>query len=135
MIFRGCGCMWNCVMPIGMQLASGLSFISVDIRCFFTPAAHGVSGRPPGTFVAMSQKAAIGGAFGIRRETGTRGSPTTSPPASRFACEKRPASSEGNGSRSARSQLPERSGLPSAVRGGGASMRTRPCASRGTPSS
>ena len=43
-----------------------------------------------------------------------------------------PASSDGSGSGSALSQLPDRSGLPSAVRGAGASIRTRPCASRGT---
>src|SRR5688572_2155678 len=35
----------------------------------------------------------------------------------------------------ARIQTPEKSILPSAVRGGGASARTRPCASRGTDGS
>ena len=64
MILRGWPCVWNCVRPIGRQFASGLSLSFNAIRCFFSSAAHGVSGRPPGTFAPISQKAAIGGEFG-----------------------------------------------------------------------
>ena len=66
--------MWNWVIPIGMQLASGLSLLSVDIRAFFNAAAHGVSGRPPGTLVPISQNAATGGDFGSAGNAGTCGS-------------------------------------------------------------
>jgi hypothetical protein len=45
--------------------------MSVAIRCFFSSAAHGVNGRPPGMFAAISQNAAIGGEFGSGGGAGT----------------------------------------------------------------
>src|SRR5436190_2695884 len=128
MIFRGCGCMWNCVMPIGRQFASGLSLLLDAIRCFLSSTAQGVNGRPPGTLAPMLKKVATGGELGSRGNGATGGSISTSP-APRVPRPPRPDT----GWRSARSQLPERSGFPSGVRGVGASMSTRPCASRGTP--
>src|ERR1043165_6151485 len=91
MILRGCGCMWNCVIPIGIQLASGLSLLSVDMRRFLISAAHGVMGRPPETLVPRSQNAAKGGDFGLAGNSGMRISPDTSPFGSRLV--NNPASS------------------------------------------
>src|SRR5207247_2250608 len=81
-----------------------------------------------GMFAPMLKKVATGGEFGSGGNGETSGSITTEP-ASRVPGPPRPA----GGWRSARSQLPERSGLPSSVRGVGASTSTRPFASRGTP--
>src|SRR6185369_13504999 len=119
-------------MPIGRQFASGLSLLFVAIRAFFRSAAHGVKGSPPGIFAPRSKKVARGGALGSGGNGADRGSTTTAPvaPAPRATT---PATSCGRGSRSPLTQLPERSGLPFAVRGGRASSCTRPCASRGTP--
>ena len=64
MTLRGWPCVWNCVMPIGRQFASGLSLSFTAIRCFFSSVAHGVRGKPLGTFAPSSQKAAIGGELG-----------------------------------------------------------------------
>src|SRR5262249_17527816 len=112
----------------------GLSLSFVAIRCFFTSAAAGVNGRPPGMLVPRSKKVARGGAFGSAAN-GVVGGSTTTPPL-RLVCPRgatTPASSCGKPPRSARVQTPDRSGLPSAVRGTLASITTRPSASRGTP--
>ena len=41
MILRGCGCVWNCMFPIGRQWASGLSFMLSAMRCFLSASAQG----------------------------------------------------------------------------------------------
>src|ERR1700722_16912107 len=121
-----------------MQLASGLSLSFVAILCFFTSAAHGVYGNPPGMFAPSSKNVASGGDFGSVGNGwvgGSTGMPARDAPrpASPSRAPTIPAISEGSGSRSALIQLPERSGFPSGVLGGGAVMTTAPCASRGTP--
>src|SRR5439155_7795216 len=79
-------------------------------------------------FAPMLKKVATGGEFGSGGNGATGGSIITDP-ALRVPGPPRPV----GGWRSARSQLPDRSSLPSGVRGVGASTSTRPCASRGTP--
>src|SRR5437763_10190100 len=59
--------------PIGRQLASGLSFEFVAIRCLRSSAAHGVNGNPSLTFWPMFANAASGGSVGAR--LGTMGPP------------------------------------------------------------
>src|SRR5580693_6605708 len=114
-----------------MQLASGFSLSFVAIRCFFRSAAQPVYGKPPGMLAPRSKNVASGGDFGSGGNgavSGSTGMPAGGAPrpAAPFRAPTMPAISEGNGSRSDRIQLPERSGLPSGVLGGGASMTTRP---------
>jgi hypothetical protein len=97
--------------PIGRQSASGLSFCCTAMRFFFRSAAHGVNGNPSGKAVPISPNVATGGVPG-----GGGGGGAPRPP--------------GFGNLT---QLPARSGLPSAVRGAGASRLTAPSAVRGTP--
>ena len=40
-ILRGCGCVCSCMLPIGRQWASGLSFMLSAMRCFLSAAADG----------------------------------------------------------------------------------------------
>src|SRR5687767_9056076 len=107
--------MWNCVIPIGRQRASGLSLLLAASRCFLSSAAHGVYGRPPDMLAPSSKNVATGGEFGSTGG-GAAPRPRAPPPSPRN-----------------RTQLPDRSGLPLAMRGTGASMRTWPLSSRGTP--
>src|SRR5262245_15838328 len=116
MTLRGWPCMWNCVRPIGRQFASGFSLLLSAIRCFFKSAAHGVSGSPSGMFVPRSPNVATGGVPGGGGGGGVAFAPRPLP---------RP-------SPCARVHSPDKSGLPSAVRGTDASMLTCPFGSFGT---
>src|SRR5262245_5315741 len=97
--------------PMGRHNASGLSFCWTDIRCFFNSAAHGVNGSPSGNPTPTSPNVATGCVPG-----GGGGGGAPRPP--------------GFGNLT---QLPDRSGLPSALRGTGALRLTAPSAERGTP--
>src|SRR5688500_37139 len=81
------------------------------MRFFFSSAAHGVSGRPPGMLRPMSTKVPSGGASGVSDVT-------AGPP-------RRPL----GGTRL--SHVPEKSGLPFGMRGAGALRSGRPSAVRG----
>ncbi len=107
-IFRGCGCSWNWSRPIGRQCASGLSLLWSSLRCFSRSAAHGRSGRPPFMFEPMLKKVAAGGALGS-----DDGAPPR--PVGPFC------------------HSPDRSGLPSGIRGAGAARLGLPSAVFGTP--
>src|SRR5437667_2310347 len=98
--------------PIGRQCASGLSLLFVSFRAFLSSAAHGLNGRPSGNPAPISKNVATGGVPG---GAGT-GVPVVPPPSPRN-----------------RIQIPDRSGLPSAVLGVGASRTGLPSAVRGTP--
>src|SRR5262249_21633123 len=95
-------------IPIGRQLASGLSLLLSARRFFTNSAAHGCSGNQSScVLLATFPRVAIGGAPG--EGVICRGTPGIRP------C-----------------QRPDKSGLPSAVRGTGASKSTPPLAVRGT---
>src|SRR6478609_5099043 len=64
MIFRGCGCMCNCVSPSGRQCASGLSLLPSAVRFARSSFAHGVNGNPSLTAAPMLKNAPSGGALG-----------------------------------------------------------------------
>src|SRR5690606_26690734 len=92
-------------------------------RSLRSARAQGVYGNPPSMFSPASKNAAIGGPS----DSNGTGSVTTSigaPP----PCEPRAPS---RGPLAVRIQSPERSSVPSDVRGGGASIITLPSASRG----
>ena len=98
--------------PIGRQCASGLSFMPSAIRFFLSSAAQGCIGAVlSGRFVPMSKKVASGG-----RSAGTGGG--ASPPRPRPPPP--PAS-----------QMPDKSGFPSAVLGVGAVRLGFPSANLG----
>ena len=80
MNFRGNPCVWNCISPIGRQCASGLSLLLLSCRSFLSAAAHGLIGRPPGTFWPTSRNIAIGGVPG-----GATGAGCTAPAGRRAA--------------------------------------------------
>src|ERR1700704_5814105 len=110
-----------------MQLASGLSLALTSSRCFLISAAHGVYGRPPSMLPPASKKVATGGAFGSNGNGAVAGPRDTPPPARRAAppaAPAPPARPRPGGPLLARIHIPERSGLPSAVRGVGASQFT-----------
>src|SRR5688572_5213332 len=110
-ILRGCECVCSCRKPSGRQCASGLSIELSAMRFFFSSAAHGVSGRPPGMLRPMSTKVASGGASAVSDVS-------AGPP-------RRPL----GGTRL--SHVPDKSGLPFGMRGAGASRFGRPSAVRG----
>src|SRR6185503_11506764 len=101
--------------PIGRQRASGLSLLLSSMRCFRTAAAHGVSGRPSlnptPTFPKLASGIASSDTFG----GGAAPLPRPPPVAHGFA------------------QTPDRSGLPSAVLGVGASRFGLPSGVLGMP--
>src|SRR5215831_8244230 len=101
---------------MGRQFASGFSLLLSAIRCFFNSAAHGVKGKPSDILVPRSPNVAMGGVPG----GGGRGGVV-------FAPRPRPRPSP-----CARVQRPDKSGLPSAVLGAGASMFTWPLGRCGT---
>src|SRR3984893_13221235 len=102
--------------PIGRQCASGLSLLFPALRVFTSSAAHGCSGRPSLTFAPTSRKVVTGG------PTENEGAgPASVPPPAGPSCP------------SPRIQIPERSGLPSAVRGAGAVKSGLPSGVLGTP--
>src|SRR2546425_9585479 len=102
--------------PIGRQCASGLSLLLAARRDFTSSAAHGCSGRPSLTFAPTSRNVVTGGPL----ENEGAGTGRVPPPA-------------GPSCPSPRIQLPEKSGLPSAVRGGGAVKAGLPSGVLGTP--
>src|SRR5262245_768038 len=109
MIFFGNGCVVFCMIPNGRQCASGLSLLLSAIRFLTSSAAHDWYGAPPSTWSPMLPK----------REPEGGNSPV-------------PAAATGAGPPPLIpwmvSQTPDRSGLPSAVRGAGAVMLTLPSA-------
>src|SRR5688572_17897292 len=98
--------------PIGRHHASGLSLLFVSLRVFFNAAAHGWNGRPSGNPAPMSKNVAMGGVPGGAGS----GLAAVPPPWPRSL-----------------TQIPDRSGLPSAVLGAGPSSIGTPLAVRGTP--
>src|SRR5678816_1397487 len=115
-ICRGCPWLWYCIRPIGRHHTSGLSLLLSAMRFFLSSAAHGVIGngypRP-----ATSPKVESGVPSGVVVGGGGAPSPRPRPPPPPPA----------------RIQIPEKSTLPSAVRGVGASRFGLPSAIRGTP--
>src|SRR5688572_20719433 len=101
--------MLNCSRPIGRQSASGLSLLLAAFRTRFSSAAQGWNGSPSLKPAPTSKKVASGGVPG--------------------------GTSEGDAPRevAARTHSPERSGLPSDVRGAGAFSIGLPALSLGTP--
>src|SRR5438093_5269032 len=91
--------------PIGRQRASGLSLLLSAMRCFRTPAAQGVSGRPSLNPTPTLPKLASG--ISSSDTFGGGGAAAPRP---------RPAPPVAHGF----AQTPDRSGLPSAVLGAGA---------------
>src|ERR1700687_3113037 len=102
--------------PIGRQCASGLSLLFAARRAFTSSAAHGCSGRPSLTFAPTSRNVVTGGPA----ENEGAGAASVPPPA-------------GPSCPSPRIQFPEKSGLPSAVRGAGAVKSGLPSGVLGTP--
>src|ERR1700693_325422 len=102
--------------PIGRQCASGLSLLLAALRAFTRSAAHGCNGRPSLTFAPTSRNVVTG----APAENEGAGPGSVPPPA-------------GPRCPSPRIQLPERSGLPSAVRGAGAVRVGLPSGVLGTP--
>src|ERR1043166_3346320 len=127
-------CPFSCPMPIGKQLASGLSLLLSATRFLTNSAAHGRYGAPPsvlapmfpnapptaGTTVGAGPRAAAGCGADVAGVT------PRCPAAAGVAAPPRPRP---NGI----SQTPERSGLPFASRGVGASRLGLPSAAIGTP--
>src|SRR6185295_18867773 len=99
------------MIPIGRQFASGLSLVPLALRCFKSSAAHGLNGRPSLNPAPTLPNVEAGGSPG-----GETGGGATFPPWNH-----------------ALSQSPVKSGLPSAVRGAGASRFGLPSGVRGTP--
>src|SRR5439155_14656748 len=94
------------MLPIGRQWASALSLPLSSMRFFRSAAAHGLSGKPPSSPKPMSQNwFALGGI--VPSSSGAPAAPPT------------PASPPVPNPRATR-QMPDSSGLPSAVLGAGA---------------
>src|SRR5262245_29538651 len=94
----------------GKHLTCGSSFAFFDQRSLTSAASQGWYGNPPGSSTPM---------LTIRRDVvASRGFGGTS---------------GRRGSTSSLVQIPDKSGLPSAVRGAGADMSTPPSVLRGTP--
>src|ERR1700688_1114757 len=102
--------------PIGRQCASGLALLFAARRVFTSSAAQGGSARPSLTFAPTSRKVVTGGPI----ENEGAGPATVPPPA-------------GPSCPSPRIQIPDRSGLPSAVCGAGAVRSGLPSGVLGTP--
>src|SRR5688572_27168338 len=98
------------MMPIGRHTASGLSLLLRAIRFFRRSVAHGVIGKPSLMAPATLRNWATGGA-----PAGAAAGAIPRPPVD------------------APLQTPEKSGLPSAVRGAGAARSGSPLGSFGTP--
>src|SRR5688500_761725 len=102
------------MIPIGRQCASGLSLLLSSLRFFNTSAAHGCNGRPPLKFAPTFRKVARGTSDGDAADAAVD-APRCPVPAG------------------APRQIPERSGLPSGVRGTGAARFGLPSGVLGTP--
>src|SRR5215510_7741011 len=109
--------------PIGRHQTSGLSLLLSAIRFFLSSAAQGCSGsgkpRP-----ATSKNCDVGIAFGSGAGGGVAGAPFAPAPRPRPPPPPPPNAS---------CQIPEKSTLPSGVRGVGASRIGLPSDVRGTP--
>src|SRR5581483_5818686 len=129
MIFLGYGCALSCATPIGRQWASGLSLLLSAMRFFTSSAAHGWYGAPPGVCAPMLPTTEPPGGSSPVPSAATRGgagpAPRPRPP--------RPRPPAGQSIQGMISHTPERSGLPSDVRGGGAFRSGLPSGVRGTP--
>src|SRR5262249_32948870 len=110
--------------PRGRQCASGLSLLFSAARRWRSSAASGRKGRPPFTVVPMLKNWL---SRGLNRWFGPRPVPVSGGGSGTCAA----APSTPGVLRN--SQMPERSGLPSAVLGAGASRLTLPSAARGAP--
>src|SRR6187431_2709550 len=110
-ICRGCGWLWYCMIPIGRHHTSGLSFMLSAIRSFLSAAAQGCNGsakpRP-----ATSLNDDVGIAFGSGGGAGWAGG--AAPPGPAPAPRPRPPPPP-----PPVCQMPDKSTLPSAVRGAG----------------
>src|SRR5713226_9901542 len=117
MILRGSGCVCNCIRPSGRQCASGLSLLFWETRCLRSSAAHGWNGSGSLRPVAIFQNWLTTGPGGPRPvdAPAPENDPSGPPSARKF------------------SQIPERSGLPSAVLGAGAARSGVPAGVLGTP--
>ena len=150
-IFLACGCMCNCVRPSGKQCASGLSLLLLSLRSFRIAAAQGVNGRPPGTVEPISKNSLTPGGRGPRPTLPAGGGPggggadadlgagvdAVPPAGAGVGTVPDPAITPAGAGRRLRfpsnSQIPSKSGWPSAVRGVGPSIFGLPSASFGTP--
>src|SRR5688572_11656886 len=117
---RGAPCVCSWMMPIGKQCASGLSLLLPATRFFKISAPYGVNGAPPVIAPAISRKLATGGPAGGAGGAASAPRPPGPPP-------RRAPPANG-----APRHRPDRSGLPSAVLGAGASTSTCPAAVFGT---
>ena len=106
--FLGMPCVWNCMMPIGRQCASGLSLLLPAVRFFSSSEPYGVSGRPSLNVDPISRNVASGSPV-VATGGGAPRCPVGAP-----------------------RQTPEKSGFPSAVRGAGALRLGSPAAVFGT---
>src|SRR4029453_385518 len=130
MIFFGYGFEMRFMMPIGRQCASGLSLLLSPIRFFTSSAAHGWYGAPPSTCAPTFPNTNLpgGGAGGVDDPAAL--------PAPRPCVGGGLSPSMVGGAQpvhGAVSHTPDRSGLPSAVRGAGAFRSGFPSAVFGTP--
>src|SRR5437867_12124958 len=99
------------MLPMGRQCASGLSLLLSAIRFFTTSAAHGCSGRPSLNPAPTSRNVATGGVPGGGGGGGGGGAGVAAAPCA--PCPRCPAGGL------MLDQIPEKSGFPSAVLGGG----------------
>src|SRR5881397_3746325 len=114
-------------MPIGRQCASGLSLLKSAIRPFTSSAAQGLNGRPSLNPEPLSRNDA--GAISSRDAFGGEAAGCAA-----FAAPPPPRKLFRVWSAGGRTicQIPERSGLPSDVRGAGASRLGCPLGNLGT---
>src|SRR5262245_44120343 len=115
--------------PIGRQCASGLSLLLSAMRFLTRSAAHDCIGKPslkpPPTFPNVANGIPSGGSGG--GGGGAEGAGGVNPGVAAGAAPRWPAGPRGF------SQIPERSGLPSAVLGAGAVRLGLPSLVLGTP--
>src|SRR2546425_7725463 len=109
------------MIPIGKQCASGLSLLLSACRFFTSSAAHGRIGKPPWTPVPMSRNKFIPVLGAGAAVPAAGGAPPVPDAVSNAAAGPRGFC-----------QIPERSGLPSGVRGAGAFTSGWPVAVFGT---
>src|ERR1044072_8917923 len=127
-------CAFSCPMPMGRQFASGLSLLLSATRFLTNSAAHGRYGAPPCVFAPMFPNAppTDGTDVGQGPRNGAGCAADAAEPDPR--CPVAPGAAAPPRPRpNGISQTPERSGLPFARRGGGASKFGLPSAPIGTP--
>src|ERR1700733_2722859 len=116
-------------MPIGRQCASGLSLLLSATRCLCSSAAQGWNGKPSGKEEPMFQNALF---LTRARKSSLVFKPEKISPFAAGAFEFAAAAGAGAGARKF-SQMPVRSGFPSAVLGVGALRFGFPSAVLGMP--